>query len=272
LIDGSIEPWGDVFIIKSKSRLDLGFLENPPFKGKIDSKEKAFKIFNLISDGSVSDLHYSVKPNQDRMTSYGSMNRKIIEILKRKKYDSIVMKIRDDDSLHAGFASEHRTVFDPSQIKLADPVTYDSNGKVIPLSKRFNTQSDKITENIHLNILHKLYKPINKLRHNSIELFESESRLSLAYNAFIDEGGQIEKTKGRYGEVIDLHTGDGKHTFSVNSWETCSDTSDEYEDKEVLSHEHGMVTYRKSKVQMDKDILFELESYLKKKTFMRKFV
>jgi hypothetical protein len=44
-------------------------------------------------------------------------------------------------------------VRNPSQIKLADPVTYDSNGKVIPLSKRFNTQSDKITENIHLNIL-----------------------------------------------------------------------------------------------------------------------
>lgn len=144
LIDGSIEPYGSIFIIKSKSRLDLGFLNNPPFKGKIDSKEKAFQVFNLISNGSVSDLHYSVKPNQDKMTSYGSMNRKIIEILKKRGYDSIVMKIRDDDALHAGFASEHRTVFDPNQIKLADPVTYSDNGNVIPLSSRFDSTKDDI--------------------------------------------------------------------------------------------------------------------------------
>ena len=144
LIDGSIEPYGSIFIIKSKSRLDLGFLENPPFKGKIDSKEKAFQVFNLISNGSVFDIHYSIKPTQDKMTSYGSMNRKIIEILKRKGYDSIVMKIRDDDPLHAGFSSEHRTVFDPSQIKSADPVTRDDNGQIIPLSRRFDSTKDDI--------------------------------------------------------------------------------------------------------------------------------
>jgi len=33
---------------------------------------------------------------------------------------------------------------DPSQIKSADPVTYDSNGNVIPLSKRFNPANDSI--------------------------------------------------------------------------------------------------------------------------------
>lgn len=35
-------------------------------------------------------------------------------------------------------------VFDPSQIKSADPVTYDDAGNVIPLSQRFNNQSDDI--------------------------------------------------------------------------------------------------------------------------------
>jgi hypothetical protein len=36
-------------------------------------------------------------------------------------------------------------VFDPSQIKSADPVTYDESGNVIPLSQRFNPARDEIS-------------------------------------------------------------------------------------------------------------------------------
>lgn len=35
-------------------------------------------------------------------------------------------------------------VFDPSQVKSADPVTYDDKGNVIPLSQRFNTEEEDI--------------------------------------------------------------------------------------------------------------------------------
>lgn len=35
-------------------------------------------------------------------------------------------------------------VFDPSQLKSADPFTFDGNGNLIPLSKRFNTDSEDI--------------------------------------------------------------------------------------------------------------------------------
>jgi RNA polymerase sigma factor (sigma-70 family) len=38
------------------------------------------------------------------------------------------------------------TVFDPNQIKSADPVTYDADGNVIPLSQRFNPKSDLLQE------------------------------------------------------------------------------------------------------------------------------
>lgn len=144
LIDGSIEPYGSIFIIKSNSRLDLGFLENPPFQGKIDSKEKAIKVFELILNGAVFSLHHSIRPSENgSMTSYGTMNRKIIEILKRKGYDSVVMKVREDDHLHTKGAV-HRTVFDPNQIKSADPVTYDDSGNIIPLSSRFDSSKEDI--------------------------------------------------------------------------------------------------------------------------------
>lgn len=42
------------------------------------------------------------------------------------------------------FGGTSFVVFDSSQIKSADPVTYDDNGDVIPLSERFNSNSDDI--------------------------------------------------------------------------------------------------------------------------------
>ena len=55
------------------------------------------------------------------------------------KYDS--MSIRDP---HTGTDSEYVVRY-PSQVKSADPVTYNSAG-LVPLSKRFNSQSDDIRE------------------------------------------------------------------------------------------------------------------------------
>ena len=41
-----------------------------------------------------------------------------------------------------------RMVYNPNQIKSADPVTYDANGNVIPLSQRFNPESDSISYSV----------------------------------------------------------------------------------------------------------------------------
>jgi hypothetical protein len=51
-----------------------------------------------------------------------------------KGYDGI--RVRED--------GEEVVFFDPSQFKSADPVTYDDNGNVIPLSERFNLKTDDI--------------------------------------------------------------------------------------------------------------------------------
>ena len=57
------------------------------------------------------------------------------EFLKQKGYDAIV---EDFDGM------QQVVVSDPSQIKSADPVTYDDEGNVIPLSQRFQTTSPDI--------------------------------------------------------------------------------------------------------------------------------
>ena len=49
------------------------------------------------------------------------------------------------DTLGEEYIDNIFIVFDPSQIKLADPITYDKSGKVIPLSQRFDTGSEEIT-------------------------------------------------------------------------------------------------------------------------------
>jgi hypothetical protein len=40
--------------------------------------------------------------------------------------------------------SQEIVVFDPNQIKSADPITYDDVGNIIPLSQRFNSTKDDI--------------------------------------------------------------------------------------------------------------------------------
>ncbi len=52
-----------------------------------------------------------------------------------RKVDGIIL----DDGM-----SKMTVVFDPEQIKSADPVTYDNNGNVIPLSERFNIANKDI--------------------------------------------------------------------------------------------------------------------------------
>lgn len=56
------------------------------------------------------------------------------EILKKKGYDGVLQ----------GTNGNEIVVFDSPQIKSADPVTYDDDGNVIPLSERFNTENEDI--------------------------------------------------------------------------------------------------------------------------------
>ena len=53
----------------------------------------------------------------------------------KSEYDGIIIHHANGDLYVAR---------DPSQIKLADPVTYDDNGNVIPLSERFNAEKEDI--------------------------------------------------------------------------------------------------------------------------------
>ena len=61
-----------------------------------------------------------------------------IKQAKEEGYDGIVYKNEWEGE------GDSYIAFNPNQIKSADPVTYDDNGKVIPLSERFNEENDDI--------------------------------------------------------------------------------------------------------------------------------
>lgn len=66
-----------------------------------------------------------------------------IKKAKRGKYDGVLIR-NLDDAPGINEIANHWAVFSPSNIKLADPITRDDAGNVIPLSQRFNTKSQDI--------------------------------------------------------------------------------------------------------------------------------
>ena len=112
-------------------------------------------VTNLLDDNSLTWADIEEIVNSDNGTevagefetkwAYSELTRQIIEEL---GYDAVVDKEvakkfwRMFGPEDAG--TEHIIVFNPNQIKSSDPVTYDDNGNVIPLSQRFNPNEQDI--------------------------------------------------------------------------------------------------------------------------------
>ena len=76
----------------------------------------------------------------------GTTTRDVAKWAKNTGYDSVIFKdIKDsggqNDNVGLDTTADVYVIFNPNDAKSADAVTYDNNGKVIPLSERFN--SDK---------------------------------------------------------------------------------------------------------------------------------
>lgn len=67
-------------------------------------------------------------------------------VAKKRGYTAVVVHNVGDQ---AGWGTQY-IVFNPSQIKSADPITYDDEGNVIPLSQRFNPDKEDIREQVDL--------------------------------------------------------------------------------------------------------------------------
>jgi len=75
----------------------------------------------------------------DGMVEWSNLdNPDVVSRMKQRGYDSVMAYEPNDQSGKSWFVTR------PNQIKSADPITRDAKGNVIPLSQRFNAESDSI--------------------------------------------------------------------------------------------------------------------------------
>ena len=87
---------------------------------------------------AVNPLVHDYKGKSYREESYAS----VIARAKQLGHDSVILR----NTYDGGGLDDIVVVFDPSQIKSADPVTYDEAGNIVPLSRRFDITSPKVFE------------------------------------------------------------------------------------------------------------------------------
>jgi hypothetical protein len=138
-----------VFLAKDKSWTSTRF---PSDLGEwlSESKKVAEYFAGRQEDGAVFSFHVRLK-NPKEFDSHDALEGAIQEA--GGTYDLYKKLVADGhDSVELTDATDipiRRTdyvVFDPSQIKSADPITRDAQGNVIPLSQRFNQNSDSILQ------------------------------------------------------------------------------------------------------------------------------
>ena len=114
------------------------------------SKQKIYQIVSLLdknknfSDGSNSgDI---IHRNIDRIGDIGTLwhimemsgnAEKWYEVLDSVNIEGLVSRF-------GGIDDGEITIYKNNKIKLADPVTYDDNGEIIPLSQRFDSNNEDI--------------------------------------------------------------------------------------------------------------------------------
>lgn len=117
----------------------ISFGENYPAVYVTSSKEAA-QSWGEGREGKLKRVFVSTKNSAEegkQVLSSSFLRPEVVSKLKELGFDSV----KGGRDWKRG---DETAVFDPSQIKSADPITKDANGEVIPLSQRFNPQSDDI--------------------------------------------------------------------------------------------------------------------------------
>jgi len=99
------------------------------------SPEDAEKVIAQLDPEYDADIIDAIRNGEDLEDYSGRKSSTLGEAIKSAKYDAVQGYYYDE---------YHTMVFNPSQIKSAEPVAFDDNGEIIPLSERFNPEKDDI--------------------------------------------------------------------------------------------------------------------------------
>lgn len=111
------------------------------------SGEHVYEVYLKIQTPLIIDA--KGKKWDDLESIYGTSTQEIVWNLDRDNYDGVIFLNIKDSWIDDADYQEPGTVWvttNSNQVKSAAPVTYDSNGNLIPLSRRFNQLSNSIYE------------------------------------------------------------------------------------------------------------------------------
>lgn len=133
---------------------DIGFwFHDSDLKNRMGTKGKTLRSYINIENawhGSIDDVVDKIRtysPNEDETSEnyYQEKNHNELKNYAKKFVDEITAEDYDGMILYdTEFGGFSYVVFNPNQIKSAEPVTYDENGRVIPVSERFDGNEDDI--------------------------------------------------------------------------------------------------------------------------------
>ena len=123
--------------------------------GKFFSATVLSQARDQLKNGATAEV--TVRTMGDRNT------REIAQFAKEQGYDSVVFRDLMDNGgqnskVGSGTTADIYVIFDPENVKSADPITYDNSGNIIPLSERFNSSE----KDIRYSISKKFYDDFDK--------------------------------------------------------------------------------------------------------------
>ena len=122
---------------------DEDFARDYTLYGKQDERRLVSAFLN-IENPRVVDANYANYDSIDTGREITTTDYLVDETREDGIHDGLIVRNVDERSLDGNYWTDDYIPFSPSQIKSADPVTYDDAGNVIPLSERFNPENSDI--------------------------------------------------------------------------------------------------------------------------------
>lgn len=189
----------DYSYIGDDNKLGLGFYftNNENLQFEYDYKKTAYlKISNPIFDNNPT-LDDILRREEELREKGFSQEETLKAIQNEFGYDGIV----------AEYNRKALVAFNPEQIKSADPVTYDDDGNVIPLSERFNSESNDIRYSRELDVLDYI-TPEEELEAVKTQAFSNRTLLANALLDTITSSEEYKLVRSYQEEIAKLDAGD----------------------------------------------------------------
>ncbi len=172
----------------------------------------------------------------------------LVSKIKEAGFDSFTTSESDGETIAYG-------VFNPNQIKLSDPVTYDEQGNVVPLSRRFDITSPKLFEQAAQPGAARVLGPIEAakklVQETGRESFiDADEFFQKRWDALLKQTGrQLEPTSSNFAEaakravsdILDFVKNNPKFAdYYANDWRVTRAILDDYVGRPITDDEFAL--------------------------------